>query len=126
MNHRIVSYNDGKFVRYFINSNTFSKEERILISLIRRDTMKKVIRVLLEKPGITSAEMGKALGQPDSAVRKHLNELCAKGIAARENISDGRYAYSIKAEYIAQIESLMKSLGCENAPTAPINYPAEA
>lgn len=126
VNHRIVSYNDGKFVRYFTNSGTFSKEERILISLIRRDTMKNVLRALLEKPGITSADMGKALGQPDSAVRKHLNELCAKGIVLRENISDSRYAYSIKAEYLERIESLMKSLSGENASITPITCPAEA
>jgi len=126
VNHRITSHSDGKFVRYFLNSNTFSKEDRMIISLIRRDTTKKVMQALLEKPGMTSAELGKTLGQPDSAIRKHLNELCAKGIAARENISDSRYSYSIKAEHVAHIESLMKNHGGGKAPTTPVNYQAEA
>ena len=44
LNHRIVTFNDDdKFVRYFINSNRYSKEEQLLISMLRRDTIKRVI-----------------------------------------------------------------------------------
>ena len=51
-NHRIVSFNDeGKFVRYFTNSNTYSKEDQLVISIMRRDSIGKDTEAHRRKAG---------------------------------------------------------------------------
>ncbi len=55
INHRIVSFNDeGKFVRYFTNSNTYSKEDQLVISIMRRDSIGKILRLIAERPEMTN------------------------------------------------------------------------
>ena len=51
-NHRIVSFSDdGKFVRYFTNSNTYSKEDQLVISIMRRDSIGRILRLISRKAG---------------------------------------------------------------------------
>lgn len=49
INHRIISYRpDEKYIRYFTNAGSYTKEQQFIISLIRRDSIKKVLAKLLE------------------------------------------------------------------------------
>ena len=100
MNHRIVSYMaDDKHVRYFTNAGSYSKEEQFVISLMRREGVRKILELLNEKPGLTNLELSSALGLQESAVSRYMKELAEKGVVARDSVPDGRFAYSIKNDY---------------------------
>jgi predicted transcriptional regulator len=114
LNHKIATFNDGKFVRYFPNSNFYSKEEQLIISLIRRETMGKIIQMLMVTPGLTNTELSKALEHPNSAISKLTKELCMRGIAVREELgderADGKFAYSIKSDFVEKTADLSHRL----------------
>lgn len=103
INHRVVSYKDDKYVRYFTNAGSYTKEQQFIISLIRRDGIKKVLGKLLEKPGISNLELAEELGVQDSATMRYTKELLEKGILTKDRTSAGKLVYSIKAEYKEQI-----------------------
>jgi Uncharacterized protein conserved in archaea len=94
--HKIAAFIDGKFVRYFPNSNSYSKEEQIVISLMRREATGRVINALVSTPGLTNAELSQRLGQPDSAISKLLKELCSKDILEKSITPDNRLTYHVK------------------------------
>ena len=111
INHRIVSFNDeGKFVRYFTNSNTYSKEDQLVISIMRRDSIGKILRLIVERPEATNSEICSELGIQESAASKYLGELFRKGIIARNNEKSIRTSYSIKNEYVASVMKAIKSM----------------
>ncbi|WP_174589705.1 winged helix-turn-helix transcriptional regulator [Methanocella conradii] len=98
LNHRVISYMaDDKHVRYFINSNSYSVEERFIISLMRRDGIRRILKLLADKPGLTNAEISCELKLPESAVSRYMKELSEKGVVAREG--ECGLAYTIKSEY---------------------------
>ena len=94
LNHRIVSNMvDDKHVRYFTNAGSYTMEEQLIISLMRRDGMRKILELLTDKPGFTNLELSRALNIQESAARsRYMKELSDKGIVIRENTSDGRFA----------------------------------
>ena len=62
INHRITSYKaDDKYVRYFTNAGSYTLEQQLIVSLIRREGIKKVLGTLLEKPGISNLELAEEL-----------------------------------------------------------------
>ncbi len=106
MNHKIATFNDGKFVRYFPNSNFYSKEEQQIISLMRRDATGRIIKALSSNPGLTNIELCERLGQPESAISKLLKELCSKDIVRKVKTSDDRLKYSLKEELSPTISKM--------------------
>ncbi len=107
LNHRIVSSRfDEKFVRYFTNSGSFSKDEQLAISLVRREGIRKVISLLLNEPGLTNAEISNKLGIRVSATSRYIKELTDKGLVAKMPQENGTLLYSINGgqkEHIACI-----------------------
>ncbi len=100
LNHKIVAHQDGsKYVRYFKNSGSFTQEERSLLSLMRREPVRRTLKVLAQKPGISGAELSKELGISDTAAYKNVNMLVEKGIVSRETRGDRGYIYSVIDEY---------------------------
>jgi predicted transcriptional regulator len=94
MNHRIAENKaDGKSVRYFTNSGSYGKDEQSLVSLLRREPVRKLIGLLLENPGLSNGELAKGLGMGESAVCRYTKELLDKGVIARSpegfSVSDG-------------------------------------
>jgi predicted transcriptional regulator len=86
MNHKITSCKtDGKYVRYFTNSNSYSSEEQLVLSIMRRGAIGKVLGLMLEKPGMSNAEMAKELNLQESAVCRCIKELSDKGIISRDD-----------------------------------------
>jgi predicted transcriptional regulator len=85
MNHKIASCKtDGKYVRYFTNSNSYSKEEQLVLSIMRRGAIGKVLGLMLEKPGMSNAEIANELKLRESAVCRCIKELSDKGIITRD------------------------------------------
>ncbi|HTY91067.1 MAG TPA: winged helix-turn-helix transcriptional regulator, partial [Methanocella sp.] len=84
LNHRIVTYNDeGKFVRYFTNSNTYSDDDKMVISLLRRESMGRLLKAVLDSGEITNSELCVKLGLPESGISKYLSELSDKGVVTK-------------------------------------------
>lgn len=99
MNHKITTFNEGKFVRYFPNSGAYSPEEQQIIALMRRDATGRIILALRDSPGLTNVELCERLGQPESAVSKLLKELHAKGVVDRKGIQGGRAAFYVNEKF---------------------------
>jgi len=111
MNHRVVSYMaDDKHVRYFTNSNTFSKEEQLIISLLRRDGVRRVLSLLQEKPGLSNGELSERLCMQDSAVSRYMKELMDHGIVEKSQTQEGKTVFSIKDEHRGHIASTAKQI----------------
>jgi predicted transcriptional regulator len=98
LNHRIESQKaDKKFVRYFPNSNSYSDEEQRLMALLRRESIRRVMEALMRRPGLSNVELSRELGMPESAMCKHMKELCSKGIVDKRS-AHGGVSYRIKEE----------------------------
>jgi predicted transcriptional regulator len=114
VNHRITSQKaDNKYVRFFLNSNTYSKEEQVLLSFIRREPTRKVLGLLLEKPGLTNVDLSRELDIAESTISKYIKELSSKEIIMKEPLPGGRFAYSIRKEYMERVAMALESLKCD-------------
>ncbi|WP_128860094.1 winged helix-turn-helix transcriptional regulator [Methanocella paludicola] len=90
VNHRIASHKaDNKFVRYFPNAGSYSKDEQQLMSLLRRDTIRRVMEALLRKPGLSNVQLSEELKVPESAMSKHMKELYTRGIVDKRRQAGG-------------------------------------
>lgn len=104
INHRIVSYKaDEKFVRYFANAGSYSPEQQLMVSLMRREGMSRLLRLLAEEPGLSNVELSDKLGLQESAASRYMRELLERGIVEREQVVDGTLSYHIKNEYKQQV-----------------------
>jgi len=113
INHRITSRKaDNKYVRFFLNSNTYSKEEQVLLSFIRREPTRKVLGLLLEKPGLTNVDLSRELDIAESTISKYIKELSSKDIIMKEPLPGGRFAYSISKEYTERVAMALESMKC--------------
>jgi predicted transcriptional regulator len=107
MNHRIVSYKaDDKHVRYFTNSNMYNKQEQLIISLMKRENIKKILDLLVEQPGLSNLELSNELKLHESAASRYMKELIDKGIVTREPNTERMNIYTIKNEYKNVITSI--------------------
>lgn len=113
INHRITSRKaDNKYVRFFINSNTYSTEDQVLYSFIRREPTRRVLGTLLERPGRTNVDLSRELDIAESTISKYIKELSSKEIIVREPLPGGRFAYSIRKEYVERVAMALESIKC--------------
>lgn len=109
INHCIAEHRtDNKYVRYFPNSNTYSNEQKVIMSLIRRDTIYRTLSVLLAKPGISNHDLSMELNISDSAMSGCMKELLEAGLVEKEYLPGNKTAYLIKEEYRGQIEKAIE------------------
>jgi predicted transcriptional regulator len=110
LNHKIVASNiDGKYVRYFTNSGTYSREQQLVLSLLKRDSMGKILGLLSRRPGISNVEIAGEVGMPESITSRYLKELSEKGVV--RNLSSGRErAYSIDEAYYGHVADAVRRL----------------
>ena len=102
LNHKIVeSHTDGKYVRYFTNSGTYSKEEQLILSLMRRDSMGRMLGLMVEKPGISNVEIARELDIKESVVSRCVKELSEKGVVVRDT-EKGCFVDEGHREYVAR------------------------
>jgi len=111
INHRIASHKaDKKFVRFFPNSNSYNKDEQQLMSLMRRDSIRKVMEALLRRPGLSNVELSRELKLPESAMSKHMKELYTRGIVDKSRM-DGGVSYRIRDEVRVSIMRALERMG---------------
>ena len=110
LNHRIIiSQVDGKYIRYFTNSNSYSKEEQLILSLMRRDVIGKVLGLMLKKPGISNNEIAKELGIRESVVSRSIKELSKRGVIARGQDGKRCYVEAVHKEHIIEAMKRIQS-----------------
>jgi predicted transcriptional regulator len=110
-NHRVIAHKeDSKFLRYFTNAGTYSEKERSLLSLMRREPLKRILKALAERPGLSNLELARELNVSTAAVHDNVNELYRRGIVTKDAQGDRGYAYAIKEEYCPYITKNMERL----------------
>jgi predicted transcriptional regulator len=101
MNHKIASYRtEGKYVRYFTNSNTFNRDEQLILSVMRREVIGRVLMLLAENPCMSITQISKELDIQESAVSRCIKELSEKGIITRESVGKKCLLDDVQREHI--------------------------
>ncbi|WP_424359959.1 winged helix-turn-helix transcriptional regulator [Methanocella sp. MCL-LM] len=109
LNHKVVSFqSDGKHVRYFQNSNTYCREEQLVISLVKRDNLRELLATIAEQPGMSNRELAHALGMQESAVSRYMKELTDRGIVDRLEAPGSSLTYSINGRLAASVDRAIK------------------
>jgi predicted transcriptional regulator len=104
INRKITaSQTDGKFVRYFTNSGTYSKDEQLILSLMRREAIGRTLGLMLEKPGISNVEIAKELDIKESVVSRHIKEHAERSI-----IEKGADGYAVKDEHRQAVADMVR------------------
>ncbi len=103
LNHRVTTFRDGKYVRYFGNSDALGAAEREIISLLRREWARSMLTTLLHNGSMSNVELSRALGVTEPAVSGYLRELTTKGIVVREMAPGGSVSYSVQSDYREKI-----------------------
>ena len=111
LNHRVISNRaDNKYVRYFTNAGSYSKDELFVISLLKRDSLRKVLGLLLEKPGMSNIQLSKELNMPESSVSRYIKELSSRGIVQKNAAAGNVGSYFITDHYYGYVASAMERL----------------
>lgn len=85
LNRKVVECKaDGKYVRYFTNAGAYDRNEQLVLSLMRREAMGRILRLMAEKPGISNADIARELAIRESVVSRCVRELSEKGVVARD------------------------------------------
>jgi predicted transcriptional regulator len=100
LNHKIVNHKeDGKCLRYFTNSGTYTPEERAVLSLLRRESLRRMLGVLTECPGMTSLELSRRMGVSTTVAHRHINELMGRGVIVKVCGTEKGNVYSINERH---------------------------
>ena len=109
LNQNITSFDDGsKYVRYFKNSNTFTDDEKLVISMLRRSHVKDILKVVLANPGIQNVCVATELGVHEGTVSRSMRMLTARGIVVRTSANGDKAAYKLAEKYQPLIMSSLK------------------
>jgi predicted transcriptional regulator len=110
LNHRIVIHKAfGKYARYFTNSGSHSLDEQLVLSALRRQGIKKILGLLVERPGLSNREIAGELRMRESAASRYMKELMSIGLVERRNKVEGRHAYYINDQYEEALATTIKS-----------------
>ncbi len=91
------------YKRYFINNSTFSDLDKIILSMQRQDTLRKILNILLENSGLSSREIASIVGVSRSTIVWYMKALTKYGIIESEN--DIRTVkYRISSEFLPIVQ----------------------
>ena len=78
-----------------------------MLSLLRRDPIRKALNVLISKPGISSQELADEMNISMAATHRHVGLLMEKGIVTRKPNGERGFAYTVKDEYYGPITEMI-------------------
>ncbi len=100
MNHKVsASGNSPKSVGYFACSRLYTDEEKLLMSMARREQVRALLGILSSQPGLTNAEIATEVGLAESAVSRYMIELNRRGIVAKRRMENGKLTYCIVEQF---------------------------
>ena len=90
LNHKVATFqSDGKYVRYFTNAGSYSKDEQFYLSLVRRDPIRKILNLLLDRTELSNLEISEALEMHESAISRYMKELAVRGLKSETRPKGG-------------------------------------
>ncbi|HMK46590.1 MAG TPA: winged helix-turn-helix transcriptional regulator [Methanocella sp.] len=108
LNHELIVHRDSqKYTRYFRSSAHHTSVERSLVALIRREPIRKTLQAILERPGVSSTELSRALGLSATATHRHVGLLVERGIVDRTPTRYHGFSYQVNDGYRPQVQSMM-------------------
>jgi predicted transcriptional regulator len=96
---------DGKYKRYFA-SKRFSVREMKLISLLRHDTTRELIKKITSEKTIPHSRLASHLSITSQGLTWQINQLTKVGIV-KKNIDGIKVDYSLNEEYIQLLPGLI-------------------
>lgn len=72
---KLTLLKEGKFRRAFQNSNTFTDNEKVIVTHLKGDTRKQILLNILENPEITNQELSEKLSLDKSTTHWHIKRL---------------------------------------------------
>jgi predicted transcriptional regulator len=100
LNHRVIPYNDGpRLVRYFENKGTYTPDQMMVLSLLKRDPTSRLLGAMSGNDAMTGSQISADSGLSYSDINRYFKELVAKGVVIKESTGVDRYQYSISPEY---------------------------
>lgn|GEM_PF-447039 len=108
--NKIISYNgDGK-LRFFLNRNTYGKDEQIVIAALGNDMRRKILIGILSNQYINNKTLAENIGVSASTISYHISHLKKEGIVKSDE--NGKYKnYSIGSGYLDSLTKYMDSTG---------------
>ena len=97
----IKEENDGYFRRFFpVGINA---KEMNIISALRRDSVKRVVPLILKNEKVTTQEISQILGISHSTAKWHLDRMEKNGLVNRKMIGRKHYFYFANIEGVKKI-----------------------
>lgn len=91
------------YKRYFINNSTFSDLDKIILSMQRQDTLRKILNILREKSSLSSREVACIIGVSRPTIVWYMKTLTKYGIIESEN-STRTVKYRISSEFLPTVQ----------------------
>ncbi|MBP2132377.1 putative transcriptional regulator [Methanomicrobium sp. W14] len=106
--NKIVLFKNGKFTRLFVNSNTYSENEKTIASIARNETNRMLLKNILDNPGTTNGEISDKFNMSRSTVHWYLDRFQRFDIAT--SLTDGRYKkWSINPDIKEELAEFLKN-----------------
>ncbi|NVM30633.1 MAG: hypothetical protein HWN65_17470 [Candidatus Helarchaeota archaeon] len=103
----ISSMKDGRYKRFFVNHRD-SPGERLVISILQRETTGKVLMMIFEKngDGVSHSSIAKEMKSSSQAITWHIHKLTDAGIISTTKMGNQK-VYQITPEFYSIVESLL-------------------
>jgi predicted transcriptional regulator len=101
----ISFFRDGKYKRFF-ESKKFSQKKMELISLLRHDTTKSIIKTMLDEKQVSHGELAYHLSITSQGVTWQMNQLKKEGII-QENRENTKVTYALEETYAPLLTELV-------------------
>ncbi len=109
VNHKVVTHReDDRYLRYFRNAGAYSPEERTLLSLMRREPLRRMLDVIAVKPGLSGSALARELGISPTAANRHIALLARKGVVKQISSPGKGSGYAICEAYDESIKRMLK------------------
>ena len=104
--NKIVSYNgDGK-LRFFLNHDTYGKDDQIVIATLENDMRRIILSGILSNQYINNKTLAENMGVSASTISYHISHLKKEGIVKSDE--NGKYKnYSINPDYLDSLTKYM-------------------
>jgi predicted transcriptional regulator len=96
---------DGRYKRYF-ESKKFSQEEMRMISLLRHETARSILKTMLDKNEISHGELASQLSITSQGLTWQMNRLKEAGVI-QANKEGMKVMYSLEAAYTPALTEIM-------------------
>jgi predicted transcriptional regulator len=101
----IEAHSDCGKIRYFQNNSTYSEEEKLVISTLQNEMIRKIILKILKEECNTNGDLARETGMSKSAITRYMKQLNESGLI-NENKLGKSTIYSINPVYRDAIEKM--------------------